>query len=307
MPLTSRSLSTPITLTSVAVALSLAMLVGWTLLVVDTLSTGTTWFLILGIVSIVFITTVLLTSGIALAKEIVAGRRQRTFIDSVTHELKSPLASIGLCLETLSRHDLSEDQRAELRKMMRHDVERLSAFIDDVLIASRLAHDRRLEGQPRPVRLVEVLTRARERAQTRHAARPDAVRFEVPDDLTLATDATALETVLRNLIDNALKYTQATPDEGALVDVTATVAGDTLSIRVSDRGIGIAAEDLGRIFWRFYRGEGPEVRARSGTGLGLYVASELASGLGGELSASSEGPGRGATFELRLPLRRGGR
>ncbi|HRE91870.1 MAG TPA: histidine kinase dimerization/phospho-acceptor domain-containing protein, partial [Myxococcota bacterium] len=157
MPLSSRSLSTPITLTSVAVALSLALLVGWTLLVVDTLSTGTTWLLLLGIVSIAFITTVLLLSGIALAREIVEGRKQRNFVDSVTHELKSPLASLGLCLETLSRSDLTEAQRTELRAMMRHDVERLSAFIDDVLIASRLVHEREIEARPRPVKLSEVL------------------------------------------------------------------------------------------------------------------------------------------------------
>ena len=322
MPLTSRSLSTPITLTSVAVALSLALLVGWTLLVVDTLSTGTTWLLFLGIVSIAFITTVLLLSGIALAREIVEGRKQRTFVDSVTHELKSPLASLGLCLETLSRSDLTEEQRTELRAMMRHDVERLSAFIDDVLIASRLVHEREVETRPRPVKVGEVLGRAIERAVRRHPGRGEvAVTGEA--ELWVTADATALETILRNLIDNAMKYgagaeLEARPEDargaapneaaeavadplGPAVRVAYGRRGDRVVIEVADRGIGISEEDLPRVFRRFYRVDDESVRARPGTGLGLYVASELARQLGGELSARSQGRGRGATFTLTLP------
>jgi signal transduction histidine kinase len=298
MPLTTRSLSTPITLTSVAVALSLALLVGWTLLVVDTLSTGTTWLIILGVVSIAFITTVLLMSGIALAREIVEGRKQRTFVDSVTHELKSPLASLGLCLETLSRSDLTDSQRTDLRAMMRHDVQRLSAFIDDVLIASQLVHDRRVEARAKPVNIVEVLGKAVERAQQRHQAL-EAISIDGDPTLQVSADATALETVLRNLLDNALKYSPP----GQKTRVRFGVEGETLLVEVTDGGIGIAAEDLPRIFRRFYRGDTEEVRARSGTGLGLYVASELAAAMGGALAARSDGPGLGATFSLRLPYK----
>jgi signal transduction histidine kinase len=317
MPMTTRSLSTPITLTSVAVALSLALLVGWTLLVVDTLSSGTTWFLILGVVSIAFITTVLLMSGIALAREIVEGRRQRTFVDSVTHELKSPLASLGLCLETLSRSDLSEAQRAELRAMMRHDVERLSAFIDDVLVASRLAHGRRDPEPRRSVRVAEVFARANERVMARHSLASPELSIEIPETLTAATDPTALETILRNLLDNAMKYSARatpTPDteaprggtggETPTIAVKAAVNEGMLVLEVSDRGIGIAEPDLQRIFRRFYRADADDVRARSGTGLGLYVASELAVGLGGKLSARSDGVGCGSTFTLEIPLGR---
>lgn len=334
MPLSSRSLSTPITLMSVAVALSLALLAGWTMLVVDTLSSGTTWWLVLGVVSIAFITTVLLTSGIALVREIVEGRRHRTFVDSVTHELKSPLASLGLCLETLSRTDLTESQRADLRAMMRHDVERLSAFIDDVLVASRIAHDRGPDEPRRPVSLGEVGRRALERVLARHSVSSSAVEVEIDDTLVLDSDATALETILRNLLDNALKYSDpagleahrtqrlpavsstiapaaagddadrpgpaANPGPEPLVKIAARREGARILVSVSDRGIGISREDLPRIFWRFYRVDRDEVRARSGTGLGLYVASELARALGGELTASSGGRGEGSTFLLAL-------
>jgi signal transduction histidine kinase len=297
---TARSLSTPITLTSVAVALSLGLLVGWSVLIVDTLWSGRTWLLVLGIVSIAFITTVLLMSGISLARQILEGRRQQTFVDSVTHELKSPLASLGLCLETLNRADLSEAQRRDVRAMMRQDVERLSAFIDDVLTASRLAHGgvRNLDAFV-PVRLFDLASRARQRALARHERDEDELTLDIPQALSAKTDPTALETVLKNLIDNALKYS----GRPARVTIQAAVVGDRVRIAVSDAGIGIAPDDLPRIFRRFYRGDSEEVRARSGTGLGLFVASELARGLGGRLEVSSPGPGQGATFTLDLPHR----
>lgn len=211
MPRTTRSLSTPITLMSVAVALSLGLLVGWTLLIIDTLTTGRTWLLLLGIVSIAFITTVLLTSGITLAREIIEGRHQRNFVDSVTHELKSPLASLGLCLETLSRTDLSEAERREVRAMMRQDVERLSAFIDGVLAASRLTHRRRDEERAlEPIALADLVETALSKVLRRHAeASPGSVEVDVPRGLTLTSDEIALQTIVENLLDNALKYSAA--------------------------------------------------------------------------------------------------
>lgn len=300
MPRATRSLSTPITLTSVAVALSLALLVGWTLLVIETLTTGTSWILVLGILSIAFITTVLLLSGISLAREIMEGRRQRHFVDSVTHELKSPLASLGLCLETLGRTDLSEAQRVEVRQMMRDDVARLSTFIDGVLSASRLLHRKQDERTIEAVVLGDLAEAALDKVLRRYAAvTRDAVTIDVPPGLTVMTDELALMTILENLLDNALKYS---PRAGAVrLEVRERSDRSTVEVRVSDRGIGIGPGDLERIFRRFYRGDSDEVRARSGTGLGLHVASELARGVGGRLSASSPGPGQGSTFTLTLP------
>jgi len=307
MPRTTRSLSTPITLTSVAVALSLGLLVGWTLLIIDTLTTGTLWLLALGIVSIAFITTVLLLSGISLAREIVEGRHQRNFVDSVTHELKSPLASLGLCLETLGRSDLSPAQQVELRQMMRQDVDRLSAFIDGVLAASRVAHRRRDDRNFMPVVLTDLAEVALGKVLRRHAeATREAVLVDVPQGLTLHTDELSLLTIIENLLDNALKYSPG-PTGVSLSARIAPEGGrdggrEVVRIAVSDEGIGIGERDLERIFRRFYRADSTDVRARSGTGLGLHVAAELARWLGGRLEASSAGVGRGATFVLTLPL-----
>lgn len=298
MPLPTRSLSTPITLTSVAVCLSIALLVGWTLLVVETLSNGRTWLLVLGIVSIVFITTVLLLSGIALAREILMGRQHRQFIDSVTHELKSPLASLALCLDALDHPSLSPEQGLEVRAIMRQDTTRLARFIDDVLVASRLAQDNFVTSEAkRTVELKLMLERlwstiAREQAQTL------TFQLSVPEDLTLHTFGPALDIILRNLLDNAVKYS---PSEGA-VYVSALSDAKQCIIHVRDEGIGLKTSDQKAIFRRFYRVDSSEVRARSGSGLGLHVAQTLARQLGGHLSVSSPGLGQGSTFTLTLPI-----
>ncbi len=141
-----RSISVPITLGAITVALSAALLVGWSILLANNIANAEDtsidlWLLVLGGISFLVIITVLVLFSIFLAREILEVRRQDSFIDSVTHELRSPLASLRLCLETMERTDLPEDRRAHLRSMMVDDVERLSSFIDDILQASRLAHD----------------------------------------------------------------------------------------------------------------------------------------------------------------------
>ncbi|MBC7792118.1 MAG: hypothetical protein H7Z43_00290, partial [Clostridia bacterium] len=140
-----RSISTPIVWASIAVALTIAMLVGWIILMAQKISMAqglvqSTSLLIAGIVSFVLIVVVLVMFSIFLVRQILEVRRQTSFVDSVTHELKSPLASLRLLLGTLARPDLADDQRGSLHQMMLDDVERLSTFIDDVLEASRITH-----------------------------------------------------------------------------------------------------------------------------------------------------------------------
>jgi signal transduction histidine kinase len=173
-PRPSRSISLPIILSSVAVALSLALLVGWTLLIVrnpalahdiiaNRLLLGT------GIGGFIVIVTVLVLFSVFLVREIDEVQRQTSFIDSVTHELKSPLAALKLCLETLGREDLPQAQRERLRGMMLDDVDRLAVFIERVLTASRLAQEQRAL----PLQEVGVAAAARRAAATilrRHRA-----------------------------------------------------------------------------------------------------------------------------------------
>lgn len=297
-----RSLSVPIALGATSVPLSIALLVGWTLVVSQNTAltrevTQNMWLLVLGVLSLVVVTGVLVMFSIFLAREILEVRRQDSFIDSVTHELKSPLASLKLCLETLGRPGLGEDQRQALRDMMMDDVDRLSSFIDDVLQASRLSHDR-VGLDVSEVRIDDVVDRCIENVVHRHRLDRSSVRTEVDPSLAISTDQAAIEIVIRNLLDNAVKYS------GDHVDVAVRAATDENGgafIEVEDRGIGIPQKDLKRVFHRFYRVPGEGVRSRRGTGLGLFVVSALVRNMGGRVEAHSDGPAEGTTIRVRFP------
>ena len=299
-----RSISLPIVLSSVAVTLSVALLVGWTLLIARNQPladdfVANTWLLVIGIVSLVVIMTVLVLFSVFLVREIREVRRQTSFIDSVTHELKSPLAALKLCLETMARPDLPAPQHVRLREMMLDDVERLTGFIDRVLAATRLPAER--SSQPLKEVALAVLARRCAAVVTRRAHQAEVVvKVEVPPDLMLTTDEPTLAAVLENLLDNAVKYSQQ------LVDVELSARPGRkgqVVIEVRDRGIGIERADLRRVFERFYRAPNEDVRSRRGTGLGLFVVSTLVRSLGGKVTAESAGAGQGTTMRVVLPSR----
>jgi signal transduction histidine kinase len=297
-----RSISLPIALGSVAVALTIFLLVGWTFVSLQNISftrsvAEHTWLLIAGLVSFGVVLSVVVLFSVFLVREILEVRRQTTFIDSVTHELKSPLASIKLGLETLARPELTSRQRRDLREMMLSDVDRLTVFIDDILEASRLAHGRR-SFTLSEVRLVEVVRRSLESLSLRYKIEPNTVQIDVADDLSVVTDGAALETVLKNLLDNSFKYS----NEPVRVTVSAKRSDTGTVIEVRDHGIGIAAKHLKRLFERFYRVPSEAVYARSGTGLGLFVVSSLVRNMGGHMRVQSDGPERGTSFCVELPL-----
>ena len=299
-----RSISLPIVLSSVAVSLSVALLVGWTLLIARTQPladdfVANTWLLVTGIVSLVVIMLVLVLFSVFLIREIREVRRQTSFIDSVTHELKSPLAALKLCLETMARPDLPAPQHVRLREMMLDDVERLTGFIDRVLAATRLPAER--SSQPLQLVALAVLARRCAAVVTRRAHQAEVVvKVEVPPDLTLTTDEPTLAAVLENLLDNAVKYSQQVVD----VELSARPGRKgQVVIEVRDRGIGIERADLRRVFERFYRAPNEDVRSRRGTGLGLFVVSTLVRSLGGKVTAESAGAGQGTTMRVVLPSR----
>jgi signal transduction histidine kinase len=295
------SISVPIVLASVTVPLAMALLVAWTLIFAQNLAEGqataqNVWLLVLGSVAFMAIMTVLVMFAIFLVREILEVRRQDSFIDSVTHELKSPLASIKLGLQTMARPQIDSDKRELLRSMMLDDVDRLSSFIDDVLQASRLAHDR-VTMDRKSVPLYDLVEECAESVRARHRLEHDAIVNEVDPELIVYTDRAALQVVVRNLIDNAVKYSDTVD-----VRITATVASDgSVDIEVRDHGIGIEPKDLKRVFHRFYRVQTERVRTRKGTGLGLFVVSALVRNLGGRVEALSDGPGHGTTMRVSLP------
>jgi signal transduction histidine kinase len=300
------SISTPITLGAITVLLSLALLVGWSFLLGQKIMRSAdiavdVWLLVLGALSFVLIITVLVLFVVSLARGIIEVRKQDSFIDSVTHELKSPLASLQLCLETLGREGLEVDAREQLRTMMLEDVDRLRAFIDDVLEANRLSYARAGMLNLSDVSLADLAEDCAEAVRARYKLLPEEITIDIEPELVVSTDRAALGLVVKNLIDNAAKYS----GRPARVEVRGRRdAEGRVLIEVSDSGIGIDRKNLKRVFHRFYRVEDEEVRQRRGTGLGLFVVWALVKQLGGKVRASSEGRGQGTTMRVELPISR---
>jgi signal transduction histidine kinase len=298
------SISIPITLGAITVLLSMALLVGWSFLLGQKITrssdvAGDVWLLVLGALSFVLIIVVLVLFVVSLARGIIEVRKQDTFIDSVTHELKSPLASLQLCLETLGREGIDDVAREKLRHMMLEDVDRLRAFIDDVLEANRLSYARAGMLNLSDVSVLQLAEQCAQAVRNRHKLGPDEVSLDVDPDLVITTDRAALEIVVNNLIDNAAKYS----NRPAHVKVVARRDSDKkVRLEVSDDGIGIDRKNLKRVFHRFYRVEDQEARQRRGTGLGLFVVWALVEQLGGDVRAFSEGRGRGTTMRVELPV-----
>ena len=299
-----RSLSIPIILGATAVPLAAALLVGWTLLLAKTIAesddvVGAVWLLVLGAISFIVILASLGMLTAFLVREILEVRRQDGFIDSVTHELKSPLASLKLCLETLERPGVEDTQRDQLHDMMREDVERLNAFIEDVLETSRATAKYGSRGvHVEELSVRELLEDCAAGLRKRHGLGADCVEIESDPDLRLTTGRAALEVVLKNLLDNAAKYSDGEPE----ITVRASPATPTgVRIEVSDRGIGIPSKERKRVFHRFFRADREEVRRRKGTGLGLFVVSALVKRLGGKVVAEAGEGGVGTTMRVTLP------
>jgi len=182
--------------------------------------------------------------------------------------------------------------------MMVDDVDRLSIFIDHVLVASRLQFGKRT------YELSEVAVGHQVREVIGHLAKRyklplDDFTIDISSDIVLVTDKTGFETVLNNLLDNAIKYSQSEVQ----IAVEAKILSDgMLSLRVVDKGIGIPHKALKKVFDRFYRVPQEEVNKRKGTGLGLFVVASLVKSLGGRLRAESSGQNLGTTLEILLPL-----
>lgn len=255
--------------------------------------------LVLGIIFFGVIIAGLVVNTIFLVREIKRNERQDSFLNAVTHELKTPVTSIRLYLETLQSRPLDEAKRSEFYRIMLEDADRLLGMIDQVLKAGevRLASKRRNWQQ---VDFSAVVRESLELARLRHNLRPGNLRFgnEPSEKLTVLGNAEELRTAVFNLFDNAIKYSGEHKD--IVVDMI-TPNLDTICLNVRDRGIGIPKVELKRIFNRFYRVENGGGGRVKGTGLGLFIVRSVARRYGGDAYAESEGEGRGSTFTLRLP------
>ena len=231
-----------------------------------------------------------------LLREVRLNERQSNFVSAVTHELKTPVASLKLYVDTLEYRELSPERRAEFYRTMRQDIDRLTVTINNVLNAAMYTD--RPVADPRPVDLARVARRAVELTLTRFQLPKDAIRVTTPSVLRVAGDPEALETALLNLLDNSVKYSR---DRVAVEVETWGDADGQAHVRVTDQGLGMSRTHLPFIFTRFYR-IGAEVRrTRKGTGLGLFIVRAIVKGHRGTITADSPGPDRGSTFTISLP------
>jgi signal transduction histidine kinase len=284
-----------ITLGACLVTLAVALYVGWILVnwrQVALLSLGIIFF------SLIIVGVVLNT--IFLVREIRRNEQHDAFINAVTHELKTPIASIRLYLETLKTRNVEQSQRLEFYDIMLADSDRLLHTVEQVLRAGRASHRRR----PLNPTVIDVSAMVREcldLTRVRHNLGPEALKFDESlngEAARVAGDADDLRAAFSNLLDNAIKYS----DQNIKVSVqVANVDEKHVAVRIADRGIGIPRGQLKRIFKRFYRAPGLVMARVKGTGLGLFIVHSIVERHGGKVFAESPGVGQGSTFTIQLP------
>ena len=255
--------------------------------------------LVLGIIFFGMIIAGLVLYTIFLVREIRRNEQQDSFLNAVTHELKTPITSIRLYLQTLEKRKLSDDQRRDFYRLMLDDTDRLLGTVEQVLRAGEI-RQRRSRRHWKDVDFTAIIEESLELARLRHRLSKDALRFgdAPPGPITLTGNPEELRTAVANLIENAVKYSGQQPS--IIVDVT-TPNIDTVMLRVRDNGVGIPRNELKRIFKRFYRVQTHATGQVKGTGLGLFIVRNIARRHGGDAFAESEGEGHGSTFTLRLP------
>jgi two-component system sensor histidine kinase SenX3 len=253
---------------------------------------------ILGVLFFGAIVAGLILNTSFLVREIRRNEQHDSFINAVTHELKTPIASIRLHLQTLERRKLDESQRQTFYRLMLEDSDRLMNTVEQVLKAGRAGARK---GEHIALDFAQLVERCVENARTSHHLRPDALRYETNlngKGSNVRGDPGDLRTAVSNILDNAVKYS------GTRVDISVRLeehAQDGLVLKVQDRGVGIPPGELKTIFKRFYRVPNRTLPQVRGTGLGLFLVRTIAKRHGGRVSAHSAGQGKGTTVIFELP------
>jgi two-component system, OmpR family, sensor histidine kinase SenX3 len=273
------------------ISVILLLYIGW---VIEKWHTGILFFFGILLMSIIVAGIVLNTTF--LVREVRRNEQHDAFINAVTHELKTPVASIRLYLETLQTRAVDEQKRQEFYSIMLDDSERLVASIEQILRAGRAGVARRLVHFA-PVDLDRVIEQSLARARALHNLEAVALAYQKLSGVQVLGDEDELRAAISNLVDNAVKYSGT----AAQVQVETKVEGKFVSVSVKDNGMGIPSGELRRIFKRFYRVGGGSARAK-GTGLGLFIVRSVAKRHGGSAWAESDGLGRGSKFTLQLPI-----
>jgi two-component system, OmpR family, sensor histidine kinase SenX3 len=286
-----------ITLGVCLVVAAIALNVGWVIL---------NWRqeikLFLGAILFLAIIAGVLLNTIFLVREIRRNEQHDSFINAITHELKTPIASIRLYLQTLQSRAVDENQRREFYQSMLLDSERLMHTVEQVLKAGESAQRKR-PPQLLPLEFNRLVRECLDLARSRHHLQINALDYRETLNVgsaEVAGDPEELRTAVSNLIDNAIKYSP----NGVRISVELDVPDPRrVVLRVRDHGVGIPAHELKRIFKRFYRVAHRSLSGVKGTGLGLFIVRSIARKHGGKVFAQSDGLGKGTTVTLELPRR----
>ncbi|MGC4003850.1 MAG: HAMP domain-containing sensor histidine kinase [Pirellulales bacterium] len=296
-----RSISWPVTLGVILIVLVVVLTVGWIIVnamaagegqspgvYYAALAVGTTFFVLVLVGVIMYLTLTI--------KAVRLTQRQSNFIDSVTHELKSPIASLKLYLQTLEKRRLTEEQTAEVQRSMLEVLTDLDHLIDHLLDAARLEKD----VEPAPIEnvdLVSVLESAAQAIAKRYELAESAITLRLRE-VRLPGHTKECEILFRNILDNAVKYSGTDPR--VEIQIYAPVVGK-VGVRISDSGPGIPANLRRKIFGRFVRLGNELERKTAGTGLGLYIVRETVRKMRGQVNVKGRGSEPGTIFEVELP------
>jgi len=275
---------------------AVALNVGW--IIVSWENVG---LLLVGIVVFPLVIAGVVINSVFLVREIRRNEQHEAFINAMTHELKTPVASIRLYLQTLQNRPVDEAKRQEFYGVMLEDSDRLLSTIEQVLRAGQYGVRRR-RASPSPIDLTALVSDYVSLARIRHRLAPEMLTFRTPpsgERRFVLGEEDELKAVVSNLVDNAIKYS----GPQIRIDVELEQTDDsTVTLRVRDHGIGILPAEQKRIFKRFYRIHSSIGRRVNGTGLGLFIVRSVVARHGGKVYAESDGPGLGSTFVVQLPL-----
>jgi two-component system sensor histidine kinase SenX3 len=277
------------------IVLAVALNVGWILLNLREVA-----LLVLGMVFFALIITGMILNTIFLVREIRRNEQHDAFINAVTHELKTPIASIKLYLETLKTRNVTPEKQQEFYDVMLADSDRLIATVEQVLKAGG-AKEKEQRLQTAELDLGGLLKECITLIRSQRNLDESVIRFTEPaEPLIVIGNQADLETAFTNLLDNAVKYSNDTPKIS--VRIKKATLNNRAEIFIKDSGRGIPSADLKRIFKRFYRVPDATTSQTSGTGLGLFIVRSIIERHGGRVSAQSRGDSTGSTFVVQLPL-----
>ncbi len=285
-----------ITLGVLLVGLAVALNIGWIIL-----NNRAVAFAVLGVILFSLLIAGVVLNTVFLVREIRRNERQDSFLNAVSHELKTPIASIRLYLETMQRRPVDEEQRQQFYKIMLSDSDRLLATVEQVLKAGQLGQRSRLQSRT-TIDLESLLTECIQVTLQRHHLAAESILLEpVPGAVRLQVIGISedLRNAIVNVLDNAVKYSP----QGVQIRCSLAITRYTwVTLRITDRGMGLPPNEYKRIFKRFYRVPGRSMVKIKGTGLGLFLVRNIARQHGGDVTATSAGAGLGTTITFTLPL-----